>query len=777
MIKLNNKILKIIFSSFIFFIFVTQAQTKKISFSVKGLVTVAKENVLIETEWDEKWFGKVDSAVYNHGLARIAGIFSCASYEDFKEKKDSKILLGCYRRLGFPEEKIFTHYDLNYKNSIWANDQSAFSFASKRIESSKGNKTLIFITIRGTPLSANEWISNLNVSDKTKTEAEFHEGFLKSTKQLENAFITYILKNKIELDDCFLFITGHSRGAAIANLFAAGLCDSEFFSTKNIYVYTFASPNVTTNDDVKNSKYNYIWNIVNAEDIVPTSPPNLKNWNYKKYGQVKVLVNAWNCDSSYYEDSLLKKMNSYMNKFMGRNYSPFRTGSFLPIEADEIFSTLNQNVSAYYMGLRALHPRAEKAFWKIFPEQEKTKDSGKNDGASDKSKIANNTVQLNENKKAAGELSDDAKNKNAPLDAEKTDDKPFYETGFIMKFATNLIFREFGLEPQFLINSFVDMHSMETYLSWILALDESEAYSTQGLDLILIRGSGDYAVFDNDKNTLATILDGKVDFSKISKPAAASSFLQDRVAIALPKNQNFTIALSKESLLPTPLKVKIQHYNAEGSFIGESEEKTLYPNINKIYTFNSNSITTDMSENELKVSFKKEKGKNCKIIKQYGDLKNDSKIRVMGEFSAVTSGTVNAGINFGSSQLYASLLFGFNTVKIGRSLELSPGIGKQFTLIDRILMDVEGFSNIFYAISSEIGDDEKRLNIVPSTRISLSFKPVHRISFFCALNLNLHITDFNDLAFDDSYRIKMTQEVRTAPKVKLVPNFSFGIKF
>lgn len=749
--NLKKQIQKIALPVFIFFtlVFQSQGQAKRISFPVQGLVTVARDPIFLTAEWDEKWFGKEPSKVYNHGLARIGGIFSCCSYEDFKQKKDSKILLECYRRLGFSDEKIFTHYEVDYKNSIWENDQSAFSFASKKIESSKGRQTLIFITIRGTPLSANEWISNINVSEKTKDVAEFHEGFLKAVKQIENALITYILKNKVEIEDCFLFITGHSRGGAIANLLAAQLCDSEFFNTQDIYTYTFASPNVTTHDDARSTKYDYIWNIINAEDIVPTAPPNLKNWTYKKYGQVKVLVNAWNCDSQIYENELLPKMNVYMNMLMGRDYCPFRTGSFLPIEAEAIFSTLNPSVPAFYTGLRALQPRAKNAFWKIFPEKQEEQTS----------------------------LQQEEQTGEQAIDSQKSESKNLFETGFIMKFATNLIFREFGLEPQFLINSFIDMHSMEACLSWILALDEAQAYSTMGLDILLLGGSGDYAVFDENNNTLATILDGRVDFSKVNKPSAASSFLQDKVAIALPKNQNFTIAVSKESLLPTPIKVKIQHYNAEGLLIDESEEETLYPTIGKIYAFKSKSVKTAMTHDQLKASFKKLRGKESRAIKEDGNLKNDSKFRVMGEVSAATSGTVNAGVNVGSSQIYATALFGFNTIKIGRSLEFSPGIGRQFILSDRILMNIDAFSNFFYAISDDLEKDDERFNIVPTARISLSFKPVHRISFFTAVNLNFHIADSNDPAFDDAYRLKMTDEVHTGSKVRLVPNFSFGVRF
>lgn len=44
------------------------------------------------------------------------------------------------------------------------------------------------------------------------------------------------------------------------------------FKPENCYVYTYASPNVTTAFDSVDEKYGFIWKIVNAEDIVPTVP-------------------------------------------------------------------------------------------------------------------------------------------------------------------------------------------------------------------------------------------------------------------------------------------------------------------------------------------------------------------------------------------------------------------------------------------------------------------------------------------------------------------------
>ena len=353
----------------------TLSQAEKISFPVKSLVTIEENPIMISADWNEKWFGENLASLYNHNIARIAGIFSAVSYEDSDIGQSSNLILQCYKALGFSEKQIEFHYSVNYNNPVWGNDQAAFSFATKQINGSNSKKNLIIIVIRGTPLNANEWISNVNISDKTGNEAEYHEGFFKTTKLVENALIAFLLRNKIDIDDSCFLITGHSRGAAIANLLSAQLCDTELFDTNYIYTYTFASPNVTTNDSVHDKKYDFIWNIVNAEDIVPTVPPNYKSWKYKKYGQTKVLINNWNTDPQKYEDEYIPAMNKYFKKFMLRDYCPFTTGPFLPIQCTTILSKLTKMFTTFTTELQHFTTAQSLLSGKFF--QKKTKQKSK----------------------------------------------------------------------------------------------------------------------------------------------------------------------------------------------------------------------------------------------------------------------------------------------------------------------------------------------------------------------------------------------------------------
>ena len=629
---------------FFLFFFTSAIFAKNLVFPIRGFETTPPTAVPIECEWNEKWFGAESSFVYNHNLARIAGILSEVAYIDVEDSQSTNEIGDCYKVLGCDEKLIEYHYDVDYSDSLWGNDQTAFSFATKQIDSADGKHNLIFIVIRGTPLSSNEWISNVNISDRTQNQTVYHEGFLRAAQQLNSAFISYLLRNRIDIENCFILITGPSRGAAVANLYASQLLDSDLFDPSRIYAYTFASPNVTTREDANDEKYNYIWNIVNAEDIVPTVPMNYKNWKFKKFGQTRALINAWNCDPQKYENEYIPAMNAYYTKFLERNFIPFRIGPFLPIQISAIATSFNKDVNKFYTGALGLRKRSESILKKIF----------------------------------AGEDSEEEPQKG----------------GFFYSIVDSWLNKRFNLGTEDISKIFIDMHAMESYLSWILALNEDQVFSTLGTSLIVLKGNCDYAVFSADGTCVATILDGTANAEKINLPIAASSFLQDSVYIGLPANNDFSIALSKESLIPTHLSAKIQHYDATGLFKDESASQNFYPQYGNIYTFKGGSNTLS----EEKINAQKLKGKQVKQIRLNADLHQRKFFKISPEFYGSTTGELGGGIHFGNRTFYGTALMSHNFIKPFRSLEISPGFGSQVNLYGPILLDIELFSKSFTSV-------------------------------------------------------------------------------
>ena len=122
-----------------------------------------------------------------------------------------------------------------------------------------------------------EWYSNFHIGT-----GETHAGFLSAALFAQNVLEDYISSQGLSKKDINITLTGHSRGGAVANLMAKELIDSASFS--QVTAYTFASPNTTRDFEANNQRYNSIYNIQNPEDFVCFIP--LESWGYTKYGRI-----------------------------------------------------------------------------------------------------------------------------------------------------------------------------------------------------------------------------------------------------------------------------------------------------------------------------------------------------------------------------------------------------------------------------------------------------------------------------------------------------------
>ena len=134
-------------------------------------------------------------------------------------------------------------------------------------------------------------------------------------------------------------ITGHSRGAATANLVAAKLIkEQKLASASNVYTYAFATPNSTKLKEKDNLEYKRIFNFVNPEDFVTKCMP--AAWGYGRYGTTFVLPSKTNTYFSY--SNYKRKMQPYFSEFTGgkeyKNYVAGEATSYTAIKS------LTQNV-------------------------------------------------------------------------------------------------------------------------------------------------------------------------------------------------------------------------------------------------------------------------------------------------------------------------------------------------------------------------------------------------------------------------------------------------
>ena len=149
--------------------------------------------------------------------------------------------------------------------------------ATKQLE---GGKTLIAVAFKGTDMSnINDDLSDMY---KAVDKNGFHKGFMFNAKQfdkksdkieftIDNKKITLSqILNEMKKDNCpyKMLVTGHSLGAAVADIYSGYILKNEGINDNNIVTITYGTPK-SCSADFK-YKGNNIINIINTDDLVPT---------------------------------------------------------------------------------------------------------------------------------------------------------------------------------------------------------------------------------------------------------------------------------------------------------------------------------------------------------------------------------------------------------------------------------------------------------------------------------------------------------------------------
>ena len=121
-----------------------------------------------------------------------------------------------------------------------------------------------------------EWESNLTIGS-----GDIHEGFARSAQLVYDRIFGYIAANQIK-GPCKVWISGFSRAAAVSNVTAAMLVDSDTFAQETVFAYTFATPRTVKDESPSFKEYSNIFNIVGKKDPVPSIP--FQEWGYNRFG-------------------------------------------------------------------------------------------------------------------------------------------------------------------------------------------------------------------------------------------------------------------------------------------------------------------------------------------------------------------------------------------------------------------------------------------------------------------------------------------------------------
>lgn len=203
-----------------------------------------------------------------------------------------------YETLGFAEAE-FHNYDVSLNDT---SDKVAYSFARKTYERDGETITVVPVILRGGGYGA-EWVSNFHVRESSSSAFGVgeHYGFARAADQVYVALKQYLHdQGDEELGTVKLWIGGYSRSAAVANLLTGKICNR--LSTemklvgdeKNVFAYTFATPNALTAGNVGNYMWKYCYNYVDG--ITPTihaGQSNLHNIVYSADAVPRVPLDDW----------------------------------------------------------------------------------------------------------------------------------------------------------------------------------------------------------------------------------------------------------------------------------------------------------------------------------------------------------------------------------------------------------------------------------------------------------------------------------------------------
>lgn len=488
---------------------------KEINFKIDGY------NGKVTINFKNSWFEK-SPYEYNHELARF-----CADYSMLGYGYDEETVKSYLKHAGFSD-----FYSVS-ENMHTGRDEVNYFLASRDISVNGKIQKLIFMGTIGS--YKNQWYSNFDPlgyenANKDKSLADggkTHRGFADAREYAYghlNNYISQLISNGTNKEDIKILLTGHSRGAATANLLAAKLIDEEStfgISRYNIYTYTFATPNVTKNN-TSADKYKCIFNIVNPEDFV--TKVMLNKWKFSRYGVTYTLPSKTNVGKKNY-NVLLSDVKNEFNKYTGKEFDPYKMGE---VKTYKVISSMEKNVTSaealyteeFWYDLNVLIPRKKDVF-SFF-----------------KNTLLNYLVNKN-------------------MDEIK---KVLLEGGpFYLNILAYFAWPDIDMDslhvsiPGYLIDGLSDIdlggkfemaHQMQTYAAYMNTLTEAQVKEYKAGYKNTVNCPVDIEVYDSEGTLVGRIVDNVVDETVASGENAIVMDVEgDSKSFWLPSNEEFTVKL------------------------------------------------------------------------------------------------------------------------------------------------------------------------------------------------------------------------------------------
>ena len=276
--------------------------------------------------YDDGLFVGADNGSYSKKLAKFAFALAFDCYDSVKvslkggasnptSAYDNTSLYGSF---GFENAEYVVLSASDYLAD--KQDLANAVFANKVVPSGDKKYQIFTVAVQGSA-GKDQWFSNFDVgnlsatdsayatlsathsvaqavqagvTDQTSVQAESaenytalvakfpteHKGFALAASRIKAKFDSYATERAASGAEKIILLTGHSRGAAIANILGKVYEDDGNWTS---FTYTFATPRTTTNENASSCKT--IFNILNSDDLVTELP--LKTWGFARYGTDK----------------------------------------------------------------------------------------------------------------------------------------------------------------------------------------------------------------------------------------------------------------------------------------------------------------------------------------------------------------------------------------------------------------------------------------------------------------------------------------------------------
>ncbi len=480
-------------------------------------------------EYNDKWFCQ-SASIYNHKLARLSLGMAVSSFRpnldpDAKENPADhlhKFLEGC-QFTGLRTDDYDKNPSLYTVSTVMRH---------KYLTDDQGDFVLIAVGVCGGGYS-NEWMSNFTCGDGMD-----HLGFSSAAEEVFDRLFGYIAATNLAKERIKIWVAGFSRAAAVSNIFAAKLVDTELFDNDNVFAYTFATPRTTKKPN--NGEYPNIFNICGKMD--PVTQVAFADWGFNRYG-ITLYTPSQETDSEY--NQMADRANKVHSEHFGLDF-------FNNVEWDTRLRLFLNYLLKIAPTSAVYSKHMQSAFVRMW--EKKTP-----------SNIMTNLMELAGNKELIND--NNQKEANSMLTY-----LAYTISGLASKSSVTAKYRN---DDATLVGNLAREHTPEVYLSWLFSTDDPKALFTDYIKYtrLVIDGNVDVSVFQLEPEyefVKSLKADGsfaeEIEYGGMiyNRKANVPDIFMERVngerIILLPKDRPYTILVisnekQKVEMHAIPLKV------------------------------------------------------------------------------------------------------------------------------------------------------------------------------------------------------------------------------